>query len=122
MPITYAVDGQLGLIRETWTGHVGAGDLAEYWRDYLADPVVLALRRTLVDLRQCRIVFTGTELRALVDSMVVPVLQGRTWKTAIVVDNVVQFGVSRQYQAFADSYSSDSIFSDPDEALAWLLR
>lgn len=58
MPISYSVDHQKGLITETWTGDIAATDLAAYWRDYLADPDVLAIRRTLVDLRQCRILFT----------------------------------------------------------------
>jgi hypothetical protein len=121
MPISYSIDQQKRLIVEVWTGDVTATDLAAYWRDYLADPAVLAIRRTLVDLRQCRILFTGSQLSALINSVVIPVLEGRDWKTAIVVDQPAQYGVSRQYHVFAESYSVDSIFSDPDAALTWLL-
>lgn len=120
MPISYVVDRQKGLITETWTGDVAAADLSAYWREYLKDPDVLAIRRTLVDLRQCTILFTGAQLSILVRGTVVPVVNGQDWKTAIVVDHPVQFGVSRQYQVFAESFSVDSIFEDPEAALAWL--
>lgn len=121
MPISYTLDEENGFINEVWTGDIAASDLASYWRRYLADPEVLRIRRTLVDLRGCRILFKGVELSSLVESMVIPVLDGRDWKTAIVVGHPTQFGVSRQYQVFAESYSSDAIFSDPEDARRWLL-
>lgn len=120
MPISYSIDAQLGIIVETWIGDVSASELAEYWRNYLADPKVLSLRRTLVDLRQANPNFTGKELSALIASIIDPILQGRDWKTAIIVDKPVQFGISRQYHAFAEHYSLDAIFSDPALALEWL--
>jgi hypothetical protein len=104
VPISYSIDHQKAFIVEVWTGDIFAKDLAAYWRHYLADPAVLAIRRTLVDLRQCNIQFTGSELSALVNSVVIPILAGRDWKTAIVVDQPAQFGVSRQYHVFAQSY------------------
>ena len=122
MPISYSIDAQLGIILETWVGNVSASDLTEYWRNYLADPKVLSLRRTLVDLRQANLTFTGRELSDLISHIVDPILQGRDWKTAIVVDSPVQFGVSRQYHIFAEHYSRDEIFSDPELALQWLTR
>ena len=120
MPIAYSVDRQKGLITETWTGDITAAELDAYWRDYLKDPDVRAVRRTLVDLRQCRILFTGAQLSILVRQTVLPMLDGESWKTAIVVEHPVQFGVSRQYQVFAENFSVDSIFEDPEAALAWL--
>lgn len=121
MPITYSIDRDQRVIFEKWTGEVTAAELRDYWRRFLADLEVMALRRTLVDLRQCRVLFTGTELSSLVRYLVIPTLEGRDWKTAIVVENLVHFGVSRQYQVFAESYSKDSIFVDPAAALEWLL-
>ena len=121
MPISYSIDHDRRIIFEIWTGEVSAADLGEYWKRYLADPDVMAIRRTLVDLRQCRILFKGTDLSDLVRSLVIPGLEGRDWKTAIVAERSVQFGVSRQYQVFAQSYSQDCIFHEPEAALAWLL-
>ena len=122
MPISYSIDHERRFIVETWTGDVAEADLAAHWRHYLADPEVLAVRRTLVDLRRGRILFKGDQLANLVDRIVRPALNGRDWKTAILVSDPLQFGVSRQYQVFAETYSRDAIFDSEDAALAWLLR
>ncbi|MEO5860670.1 MAG: hypothetical protein ABIR33_17190 [Pyrinomonadaceae bacterium] len=121
-PISYVVDTAVGVIFEVWDGTVTASDLSQFWRDYLSDPEVLEVRTTLVDLRKATIKITGNEMRDLVSSVVQPALGSRTWRTAIVVDRPVQYGVSRQYQVFAEYYSTDCIFYETDEALAWLLK
>lgn len=79
------------------------------------------MRSTHVDLRGADIQFNGRELSNLVLNLVIPRLNGREWTTALVVQKQ-QFGVSRQYQVFAEQYSTDCIFYDPDEALCWLLQ
>ena len=121
MPISYSIDHQKGYITERWSGDIAAADLSAYWRQYLTDPEVLALRRTLVDMRQCRILFSGEELSNLVHGIVLPIIKDADWKTAIVVKDSVQFGVSRQYHVFAETYSRDAIFDDAEAALKWLL-
>lgn len=122
VPISYTIDEEESVIYETWTGDIYAKDLQNYWTDYLQDPRVLAIRRTLVDLRESTIHFTGTQLSNLITNIVLKVLDGRDWKTAIVVERPRQYGLSRQYQVFADLYSNDSIFYDHEEALRWLLK
>jgi hypothetical protein len=121
MAIEYTIDHELGVILETWLGEIGASELASYWRRILVDPEVLALRRTLVDLRHGNIGFTGAELASMVKSIVIPMLGGKSWKTALLIEKPVQFGVSRQYQVFAETYSQDAIFHDPETAMRWLL-
>jgi hypothetical protein len=120
MPITYTIDRDKKLIAEVWQGEIQSGDLAAYWRRYLSDPEVLAIRRTVVDLRAADIRFSGLDFGVLIRTIVAPVLQGRTWTTAIVVADPSQFGVSRQYQVFAQIYSKDSIFSSVEEAERWI--
>lgn len=120
MPITYSIDPQQGVIFEKWSGDVLASDLASYWRSYLADPEVIAIRKTVVDLRDSNPRFTGAELADLINTIVLPVLAGREWVTAIVVGKPVHVGVSRQYQVFAERYSRDAIFEEPEQALAWV--
>jgi hypothetical protein len=120
MPIHYRIDHAARIIEETWVGTVTINDLSDYWRIYLADTDVLSLRRTVVDLRDADIAFNGLELQDLVETLVLPILGGRDWKTAIIVHDPVQFGVARQYNVFADRYSRDSIFDNPDEARMWL--
>jgi hypothetical protein len=120
MPITYTIDSEQKLITELWTGEIQAADLAEYWKQYLGDLDVMAIRRTIVDLRQAVILFKGSDMDNLIQSIVLPALKGKDWKTAIVVDNPTQFGISRQYQAFAHLYSKDAIFHSMEEAQSWL--
>lgn len=120
MPIHYCINRDDCLIEETWSGAVNAADLKAYWQTYLTDPEVLQLRKTLVDLRRAKIEFLGHQLDSLIATVVLPVLGDRAWKTALVVLNPVQYGVSRQYQVFADRYSQDSIFHCMDTARAWL--
>lgn len=119
MPITYSISADKAVIHEVWVGDISIKDLKEYWATYLQDPDVMTIRKTLVDLRQATILFTGQELSNLI-RIVVPVLQGKDWITALLVEEAVQFGVSRQYQVFAELYSNDSIFHDPKKAEQWL--
>jgi hypothetical protein len=51
---------------------------------------------------------------------VLPALKGRKWTTAIVVADPIQFGVSRQYSAFAMYYSKDYIFPTMAEEESWI--
>lgn len=120
MAISYRVRPEVGFIEESWIGEIDAGELANHWRSFLSDPAVLALRRTLVDLTAATILFRGAELDELVEKIVLPRLGGKSWTTAIVVADPVQFGVSRQYQVFAERYSKDCIFSNREAAVKWL--
>jgi hypothetical protein len=120
--ISYSVDKTLGVILEVWSGDIVAADLRLHWNAVLTDPDALALRTTLSDLRSANIRFDGNELSSVISNVVIPLLNGRDWRSAVVVDRPVQFGVSRQYQVFAEQFSTDSIFYDYDEALRWLLQ
>jgi len=120
MPITYSIDRGKRLITEVWTGQVDAQYLAAYWKRYLDDPDVMTIRRTLVDMRQADILFKGSDLDILIQELVLPLLKGRDWKTAIVVEKPVQYGTSRQYQIFAERYSRDAIFYDLEAGRMWL--
>ena len=119
MPITYTIDHNQKLIMEVWTGEIQAVDLAEYWKRYLGDPDVLAIRRTIADLRQAVILFNGLDMSYLIKSIVQPILAGRDWKTAIVIEKPSQLGISRQYQVFAERYSKDAIFYSIEDARNW---
>jgi hypothetical protein len=121
MPITYSIDRERAVIFEQWIGNVSVSDLRSHWTLILSDPRVMAVRRTVVDMRNATIAFTGPEMEGLVASVVVPVMKGRNWVTAIVVGHPVQVGISNQYRVYADSYSKDATFTNADEATAWLM-
>ena len=122
MPITYSIDKPNGIILEVWTGEVSAMVLAAYWKRLLADPDALTIRKTLVDLRNCQIGFSGEQLFDLICTVAEPMLNGRDWRSALLVREAVHFGVSRQYQSLAQMYSEDAIFHDKDAALKWLIQ
>jgi hypothetical protein len=89
---------------------------------YLADLEVINCRRTLVDLRHAIILFTGAELAILVHTIVLPALHDNKWVSALLIERAAHYGTSRQYQVFAEHYSSDSIFSDWNTAIDWLVQ
>lgn len=121
MPITYSIDREMKLITEVWIGEISTECLAAYWTEYLQNPDVMAIRRTLVDLRRAEIRFRGADLDALIHGIVEPALKGRIWQTAIIVEKDIQYGLSRQYHVFAGLYSRDAIFFDLEKAREWLL-
>ena len=120
MPISYTIDDEHRYIVETWTGMITAAYLGEFMRRFLADPVVTAIGRTVVDIRECRLLFSGEQLAELVENIVVPMMNGRKWISAIVVNDPIQFEITRQYHLLAESYSRDSIFGTLEDAIAWL--
>lgn len=120
MPISYTIDYEHRIVTTVWVGAIDAAEVRRHWLKYLDDPMVMALRRTLTDLREADLKFSGEELYELIRDVVVPRLEGVGWKTAILVSQPEQFGVSRQYQVFA-RYSHDSIFHEAERALDWLL-
>lgn len=73
-------------------------------------------------MRRCRLWFSGEELSNLVRTVVLPVLKGRSWTSAIVVAGPAEFGVSRQYQVLSEQHSRDAIFYDFDEARRGLAK
>lgn len=121
MPITYTVDLERGISEARWTGRITVDDVRDHWTRLLADPDALRFRRSLADIREADFELRGPELDALVRTLMAPALEGRSWKAAIIVEKPVQMGLSRQYQVFAERYSVDAIFTDPDAARAWLL-
>jgi len=122
MPIYYEVRPAEGFTAVTWTGAITAADLHRSWSEILADPEVLALGRALTDLRTATLAFSGSDLEHAIQTVAVPVLTHHAWRSAIVVEAPVQYGMSRQYQVFAEQFGEDGIFFDVDAALQWLME
>jgi len=122
MPITYTVDQEQSVVLVTWRGDVTGEDYRAHLRTMLQDPDALRAGRSLTDLRQANVLVHGAELNAILDAEALPRLAGRQWKTAVLVSSTVNFGVARQYQILAESESTDGVFRDYAEALAWLLK
>ena len=122
MPISYTVDTERRLVLETWRGDVDASQLGEYWTKLLDDEQAVAIRRNLSDLSDCEIRLTTEEMWSLVSWILIPRQAGRKWATAIVVGKPSTHSISRHFQAFADTFSHDQIFTDYAAAYEWILR
>lgn len=122
MPIFHVIDGWRSYIAETWIGDIFADDLRSHWNSILKDEKNLLIRRTLVDVRAANLKFTDQELLSAIQSVVIPRLQERDWVVAIVVRDILQFKMSQYYQSYASDFSYDEVFSDAENARAWLLR
>ena len=118
--ISYHVDAERRIIFEIWAGAIGVVELREHWAVFLADPEVLAVKRTMVDLRRCDIRFTGVEWMEELERFVIrdPVVSG--WITAIVAERSYIYGVARQFLLYTDNIINGQIFESVEPALIWL--
>jgi len=118
--ITYHADIEKRVVFETWTGAINVPELRSHWEVCLTDPDVLAIKRTLVDLRECEILFSGAEWVNQLERFVLgnPVVPG--WLTAIIVNKSYIHGVARQFLTYTSGVLTGEIFNSSDAALAWL--
>ena len=122
MGITYRIDVSKGVVFEEWLDTLSADEIAEHWKKKYADLRVMAAGRTLLDVRACKLPLSGDDLRCLVKTILVPTLRNRKMKTAILVNQLVQYGVARQFLAYIGETADISIFEDEAEALEWLVQ
>jgi len=122
MPISWSVDAKRHVILVKWHGIVTAGDLGNYFKTMLTDASARAICRCIADLRGAEIQLSGGDVQAVIRDVVRPLLGGRTWTSAIVADDAVAFGTSRQYEAYSQGFNRSAIFDDEVQALTWLLN
>lgn len=120
--IHYHVDAAGGVVHETWSGVITGDVLLAHWRRCLGDPAVLAVKRTLIDLRDCEVRFGGEEWLRMIESALLnrPDLGG--WRSAIVVDKPYLHGIARQFLGHAAGLTHGELFEQPDQAVTWLTR
>lgn len=120
--IDYSIDDAYGVIFETWHGAVTRDVLLAFWRGFLTDARVLALKRSLVDLRDCEIRFSGEEWVRMIESCLLGKPQIQGWRVAIVVDRPQVHGIARQFLGNTADVTHGELFEHSDQALAWLRR
>jgi hypothetical protein len=121
MPITYSNDPLRRIVFESWSGDIHVADIRAHWTRMLQDPTSLSIRRSLADVRTAITQLTAEEVERVVDEVLTPLLQGRSWVSAAVVASTDQLRLTHRYRA-AQRLSEVSVFSDPDSALDWLQR
>jgi len=122
VPISYVVDRERNVVLVAWQGEVTEEDYRAHLRAMLTDPESLRTGRCLTDVTRANIRMSGAQLNDIGTAVALPLLAGRPFKTAVLAESTVNFGVARQYQILSQSESSDGVFRDRDAALAWLLK
>jgi hypothetical protein len=120
MGITYEVDASKGVVFERWLGAIAGPDIVDHWMLLATDKEAMACGRSVADIRECALQVSGEELRYLVTFVLGPVLEGRHWKTAVLVREPVQFGMAREYQTLAGVFKEDAVFTDLPAACQWV--
>ena len=80
--ISYRVDADQHIILEAWKGEISVVELRSHWAICLKDPEVLAVKRTLVDLRHCEITFSGQEWFEQLEKSVISNCDANGWVSA----------------------------------------
>ena len=122
MSISYEVLPLEGIILETWCGDITIATLRAHLDTMLRDAACLRLAKSLADVRQATVLFTDQDLRTALRDVALPLLQGRDWISAIVVQGPLQLHMASRYHALAAMFSQDAVFCQVDEAERWLLR
>ena len=124
MPITWDIDEVARLVTVRVVGSLTLDDARAALMDLYAQPSYHPPMVDLWDLRAAEIDSGPGDVQAFVRF-----IQGHrgsqgTEQTAVVVANMVDFGISRMYQAHAEASLPISIraFTQLDEAYAWLDR
>ena len=50
----------------------------------------------------------------------IPLLKGRVWPNALLVDRPLKFGVARQFSVFTEVVANVQVFYEEAEAIRWL--
>lgn len=124
MPITWNIDEDAGLVTVRVVGPLTLDDAREAMIELYAQPSYHPPMVDLWDLRAAQIDSSPGDVQAFVRF-----IQGKrgdrgTERTALVIANMVDFGISRMYQAHAEASLPVSVrpFTRLDEAYAWLGR
>lgn len=124
MPITWDIDEDAKLVTVRVAGSLTLDAAREVLMELYAQPSYRPPMVDLWDLRAAQIDSSPGDVEAFVRF-----IQGNrgdhgTEQTALVVANMVDFGISRMYQAHAEVCLSLSIraFTQLDEAYRWLDR
>jgi len=116
MPVTYRIVSQLDLVWSTWDGVVTLEDGLQH-NDFLrADPDFHPAMRQLSDARGAESAVKGPDIRGLARRSAF----GPESRRAILVSDDAIFGVSRMYEARAQTAGEVRVFRELSEALDWL--
>lgn len=107
-------------MEEVCAGEVRPEDMVSHCAVLYEDPLLLQLRRALLDVRASVPLFHYESFVSALPSTSVPTGQDR-FRVAVLVEGAVQYGMGRQFQAVVSQTTDAEVFYDREEALRWLL-
>lgn len=117
MPITYHIDRGQHLVVSEWSGKITIQEARAHFAALKADPDFDPTMRHLSEALGAEATLSFGELRLLAFESPF----NDSGRAAIVASTDLVFGVSKQYEAFAERDGRDiRVFRDLDEARAWL--
>jgi hypothetical protein len=124
MPITWDIDDNAKLATVRVVGPLTLDGARQVLMELYAQPSYRPPMVDLWDLRAAQIDSSPGDVQAFVRFIQGSRGDHGTEQTALVVSNLVDFGISRMYQAHAEASLSVSVraFTQLDEAYAWLNR
>ena len=122
MPVRWNIDPNLGLTTVTAEGRLDLQAALDTMTELYAQPSYRPPMLDLWDLRAAELDSAPGDVQAFVRFLEGSRGENGTAKTALVVGRTADFGLSRQYQAYAEMSLplSINVFTSLDEARAWL--
>ena len=109
------------LLKFTYTGDTDMGALRKTWSDAMTSPAFKKCRKILIDARQSELNLPVDEIASRAHGLArYKALVGIKW-AVLAENNPLAFGLSRMFATLAEDVGLDvMVFSDSDQAMAWL--
>jgi hypothetical protein len=121
MPISYRIDGDLGVVYVQIADRLSPVDHARSHREILADPAFRDGMHYLVDWRDGDESNTSDEVRMIADTVRRDIARMAGTRCAIVVRTDAQYGLTRVFTAFMGDVPVEyRTFRKIDDACRWL--
>lgn len=123
MPITYKIDPVLGIVIADWIGVVSEKEITDHMKEMLGDKAAFACGKSVADLRKLtELKYKFDDIYNLSRTVIKPLLRGRRWKTAILVNDTNYFGVGLQFEWLTEGIVDSSVFTDESVAFNWIIQ
>lgn len=119
MPISYRIDNDFGVVFRMFTGEITLGVLSSHYEKLLSDPEAKKMMTWVTDMRGCTLNVRGDDIRELVRQHIEPLMQGRQWQCAAIVETAVQYGATNQFAVYSAECGQTRVFYDQIEAMEW---
>lgn len=122
MPITYKIDPVLGIVISDWHGVVSEKEITDHMKEMLSDKEAFTCGKSIADLRKMtELKYKFDDIYHLSRTVIKPLLGGRRWKTAIIVNNTPYFAIGLQFEWLTEGIVDSSVFTEESAAFNWII-